>query len=174
VTDSDLKDLYEWKARAMARRPIFGRSSAQARVVLRDGCACIVDQQGDAMRVDLPPEEGGSGTGPHPGQLMRASVGACLALGYRVWGARLEVPILGVEVDITCEYDARGQMGVADDVAIGWLRLSADVTIVSPAPEAEVRRVVETADRLNPMLANLSRDVERTFQLTVVRPPAIT
>ena len=62
---------------------------------------------------------------------------------------------------MTCDSDARGQSGVADDVAVGWQRLRIDVAITSAAPEADVRRVVETADRLSPMLANLAPGVER-------------
>ena len=156
----------------MTRRPAFARSSGEARVHLRDGMACDVDLDDRALRVDLSASEGGTGTGPHPGQLMRASLGACMAIGYRLWGARLEIPIEAVEVDVGCDYDARGQMGVAGDVAIGWERLRFVVTIVSPAPEAEVRRVVETADRLSPMLANISSAVCRSHHLTVLQSQA--
>ena len=41
--------------------------------------------------------------------------------------------------------------------------------IASRAPEDDVRRVVETADRLNPMLASLSPLVERRYRLTICR-----
>jgi hypothetical protein len=42
-----------------------------------------------------------------------------------------------------------------------------------------VRRVVETANRTSPMLANLSRDIAQVHHLTVVRaergvPPEVT
>ena len=35
---------------------------------------------------------GGEGTAPNPAQTMRAALVACLAIGYRNWGARLDVP----------------------------------------------------------------------------------
>jgi hypothetical protein len=101
---------------------------------------------------------------------MRASIGACLALGYQDWAARLGVPIDGVEVELACDYDVRGQLGLADDVAVGWQRLRIEVTIASAAPVADVRRVVEVADRLSPMLANISPAVERASRLTIVAP----
>jgi uncharacterized OsmC-like protein len=172
VTPPELKELYERTTRAMARRPAFGRSSGQARIRLGDGGSCEVESDDRTVRVDSPVSEGGGGTAPSPGQLMRASVGACLAIGYRLWGARLQVPVDGVEVDMVCEFDARGQLGVAEEVAVGWQRIRFDVTIVSAASAAEVRRMVETADRLSPMLANISPSVERVHRLTVVRPRA--
>jgi hypothetical protein len=60
-------------------------------------------------------------------------------------------------------------MGVAG-VAVGWQRIVVDVRIVSAASEAEVRRVVETADRLSPMLAILSPAIERVHRLRVTAP----
>src|SRR4051812_30678748 len=88
-----LKDLYERKAGAMRRRPAFGRGVGQASARCRSGLACEVRDQQRTLTVDLPIEEGGTATGPHPGQLMRASLVACLAIGYRIWGARLGVAI---------------------------------------------------------------------------------
>jgi uncharacterized OsmC-like protein len=170
VTAAEIKELYERKARAMQRRPAFGRGSGYARAYLVDGLTCDVELEDRTLRVDQPLGEGGGGGAPHPGQLMRASLGACLAMGYRLWAARLDVPIEGVEVQVQAEFDARGQAGVADDVPVGWQRLRFDVTVESAAAEADVRRVVETADRLSPMLANIDARVERAFRLTVVLP----
>ena len=70
---------------------------------------------------------------------------------------------------MTCEYDVRGQLGVADDVSAGWQSVRFDVTIASDAPEETIRRVVETADRLSPMLANLALSVRRVHHLSIVR-----
>ena len=63
----------------------------------------------------------------------------------------------------------RGQLGIAD-VPIGWHRIMVDVCITSAAPEADVRRVVETADRLSPLLANLSPAIERVHRVRIVHP----
>ena len=66
-----------------------------------------------------------------------------------------------------CESDARGQLGI-EGVSVGWQRIVVDVRLGSRAPEAEVRRVVETADRLSPLLANLSSGIERVHHLRFV------
>jgi uncharacterized OsmC-like protein len=171
MSAADIKELFERKASAMARRPAFGRSTGQAHVRLAPaGLRCDVANGDGTLLVDQPVNEGGGGEGPHPGQLMRASLGACVAMGYRIWGARLGVAIDAVEVELTCEFDARGQLGVADDVAVGWQQVRFDVTITSAAPEEAVRNVVATADRLSPMLANLSPSVRRLHRLTIVAP----
>jgi len=159
----------------MAHRPEFGRASGHALCRLTGGgFACHVDAEDRSVRVDQPPSEGGSGTGPHPGQLMRASLGSGLAIGYRLWGARLCVPIEAITVEVTCEFDHRGPLGVAPEVPVGWQTICFDVTITSPAPRELVEPVVATADRLNPMLANLSPSIRRVHRLHVELPPTFS
>ena len=170
MTAAGLRDLYERKRRAMVRRPSFGRTATRARVLMGGGLLCNVEEGAWQTRVDQPADEGGTGSAPHAGQIMRASIVACLAMGYRLWGARLGVAIDDVEVDVLCESDARGQLGI-EGVPVGWQRIVVDVRIGSRAPEAEVRRVVATADRLSPMLANLSADIERVHHLHIVELP---
>jgi uncharacterized OsmC-like protein len=164
---ASLKALFDRKARAMIRRPALGRGTAQARIRLGDGLACDVEHRDRTLRVDEPPSEGGGGAGPRPDELMCASIGASLAMGYRLWGARLGVPVEAATVEMTCEYDLRGQLGVDEDVTAGWQSVRFDVTISSGAPEEAVRRLVETADRHSPMLANLAPSVRRFHHLRV-------
>jgi uncharacterized OsmC-like protein len=167
VTSQELRELYELKAGVLGRRPELAGRAGQALVRMEDRLACRVEDEGRSLLVDLAAEDGGNGRGPDPDQLMRAGLGAGLAAGYRIWAARLEVAIAAVELTVTCDEDRRGALGMAG-AAVGWRRLRVDVIIASDRPLAEVRRVVETANRHNPMLANLSRDIAQVHGLTVV------
>jgi hypothetical protein len=89
-------------------------------------------------------------------------------MGYQLWAARLDIPLHRIEVDLSCEFDARGQMGLSDEVPVGWKRIQVSVTVHSPAPAAQIQRLVDHANRLSPMLANLSREIEQVHHLTVV------
>ena len=79
--------------------------------------------------------------------LGRGALGACLAICYGMWAARLEVPLVSVEVEVQADYDVRGELGVSDDVVPGYREIRYIVTVASPAPEADVLRVLDTADR---------------------------
>jgi uncharacterized OsmC-like protein len=170
---ADLKARFEHKSAALLEKPPLAASVGRARVDIAYGLACEVDLEERCLRVDLPRSEGGTGSGPHPGQLMRASLGACLVMGYRLWAARLDVELADVHLELRCEYDERGQLGVAADVAIGWRCIHWVVTLVSDAADAELLRVVDTAHRYSPMLANLAREITRTFELRIERPKLI-
>jgi uncharacterized OsmC-like protein len=172
VNDQGLRALFSIRAGVLARHPELARGAEQSFVVwdaLRDvGLACQVDYQDRSLVVSLAAEEGGDATGPHPEQLMRAALGAALAQGYKIWGARLGVAITRVELAVRCQVDARGRLGIEHGVAIGWECVDVDVTVTSPADESQIRTVVETANRLSPVLANLSRDVRQRHRLTVI------
>jgi len=167
VSAAHLRELFEQKRIALRRHPSLARSTAHAGVRLTDGLRCEVRHGELTTVVDLPPAEGGGASGPGPGDLMRASLGACLAMSYRGWAARFGYEVVSVEVSVTVEYDARGQLGLSDEVPIGWQRLLFDVRIVSDAPASELRRAVEQADRLSPMLANLSPAIDRDHTLRI-------
>jgi uncharacterized OsmC-like protein len=170
MTADELKRLYQRKAHALRARPGFGRANATLTARLREGFACEVDCGGETrLLADQPDSEGGGGAGPTPGQLMRAGVASCLAIGYKLWSARLDIPIDDVAVEMTCELDARGQMGLDPDVPPGFQKISYTVRIVSEAPEQNVRRLVETADRLSPMLASFSPAAERVRTIEIQR-----
>jgi uncharacterized OsmC-like protein len=160
---------YQRRVEELRERPELGRGQGSALAELAYGFACDVDLGDRSLRVDLPRQEGGSGSGPHPGQLMRASLSACLVMGYRSWAARLDVPLDDVAVSLGCEFDERGQLGVDPDTSIGWQRIYWTTTLWSPASDAELERLVQTAHRLSPMLANLAPSIERQYAVRVVR-----
>jgi uncharacterized OsmC-like protein len=164
------KQLFERQVRALTARPAFGHRESQA-VARLDGAGvlCEVDVGDRRLQSDQPPSEGGSGHAAHPGQLMRASLAACLAQGYRLWAARRGVDLGAIEVTLTCRYDARGQLGLDPDVPAGWQALRIAVQIESDATEADLRGLVEHADRLSPMLANLNPAIRREHTLIITR-----
>ncbi len=142
-----IRTALEEKARHLAAHPTEGQGTAVSRVRLRDGLTCDV-QEGDwKLVVGMPGAIGGSGEGPTPGTFGRAAFGSCLALSYAMWGARLGVPLESVEVDVHADYDARGELDASSEVRPGYLEVRWVVRVASPAPEEEVLRVLDTADR---------------------------
>lgn len=145
--DDSIRAALEDKVNALAARPADGQGTTVSRVRLREGLTCEV-QEGDwKLVVGMPRSVGGANEGPTPGTFGRAAFGTCLAISYRMWAARLGVSLEAVEVDVHADYDARGELGISSDVRPGYLAIRYVVRIQSPAPEHDVRRVLDTADR---------------------------
>lgn len=145
-----VREAMERKVKAVTLRPSVGQSTARTHIRLKPGLACEVEEGRWTFTAGMSDKAGGTNAGPNPGVLGRAALGTCLALGYAMWAARFDVPIHDLTVDVEADYDARGELGVADEVPPGYLQVRYRVHISSPAPEADVRRVVETADRYSP------------------------
>jgi uncharacterized OsmC-like protein len=120
---------------------------------------------------DEMPGDGGAGLGPDPGVYGRAALASCLAVGYVMWAARLDVPLNSVEVVVEADYDARGIYAVDETITPGWPAVRYTVRIESSAPEARVKEVIETADRYSSILDAFKRplDVRREVELTQPR-----
>jgi uncharacterized OsmC-like protein len=163
-----LKDLYDRKARVMANRPELARSTGHVHVRLHEGLACAVEGAHAEQALGLASGDAGASDHRSPEQLLRASLAASLALGYRLWSARLEIAVAGIEVELHTDDDARGQLLLETDVAPGWQRVQIVVTILSDAAANDVQRLIDCANRHCLVLATLSREIEQVHQLRVL------
>lgn len=77
------------------------------RIVARrvEGYAHDVEVDGHTLRLDEPPEAGGSGTGPRPTQLLGASLAACIAITVEMYAERKGWDLGEVEVEVELSYE---------------------------------------------------------------------
>ena len=92
-------------------------------------------------------------------------------MGYVTWAAHLGVPVSDVEVDVHADFDARGQHGV-DGIPAGYSEVRYEVRITSSAPEADIQRVADAADRASMVGDVFARAHKLVRHLTVTRPAA--
>jgi uncharacterized OsmC-like protein len=146
----EIRALIEGKARDVALRPAAAQGTATTRVRLKPGLECEIEDGAWKLTAGMSDKWGGTNAGPNPGILGRGALGTCLAIGYGMWAARLGVPINALEVVVQADYDGRGELGVSDDVTPGYLQVRYHVTVTSSASEADVQRVLDTADKYSP------------------------
>ena len=159
MANEKIKTAFERNAKAVSLRPSVGRGTATTRVRLRDDLTCDIEDGRWTLVADLSEKHGSRGEGPDPGVYGRAAIGACLAMGYRQWAAKLDVPLDAVEVEIQADYDTRGHYGVDEDVPPGYREVRYRVSVESSAPEEDVLRVLDMADRHSPWLDDIRRPV---------------
>lgn len=166
-----IRTSFQRNSRALRLRPSIGRGTAVTRVRLEDGLRCVIEEGDWRLVADLSPTSGGGDAGPNPGILGRGALGSCLAMSYVIWGAVLDVPIAGVEVEVQADYDAGGHYGVAE-VPAGYSQVRYVVTIESDAPEEDILRMLEIADERNSYRDVFRRPVElrREVRILATRP----
>jgi uncharacterized OsmC-like protein len=77
------------------------------------------------------------GPGATPAQVMRSGLAACLAIGYRLWGARLGIVLDEIVVQLTCEIDAR-RPAPRGRGPCGLAARRRSVRVVTDTPEEDV------------------------------------
>ena len=166
-----IKTAFERNGRAIDLRPGLGQKTAITRVRILEGVHCEAEEGRWKLESDASEKSGGTGRAPDPGFVVRAALGNCFAMGYVTWAAHLGVPVSNVEVEIHADFDVRGQHDVPG-IPPGYSEIRYVVRIESSAPEADVKRVVETADRAS-MVGDVFRRAHTLVrQLTVTRPGA--
>jgi uncharacterized OsmC-like protein len=164
-----IRKAFERCAKTLTLRPAMGRRTSTSRTRIRHGLTCDIEEGGWRLTADMPVQLGGSGAAPTPGVFGRAALGSCLAVGYMLHAAKLGVPITSLEVEIAVDYDNGSLLGVSATPP-GYQDVRYTVTVESPAPEDEVRRVLDEGDARNPYLHVFvqPQPVRRTVRIVTV------
>jgi uncharacterized OsmC-like protein len=164
-----IKAALERNARVVEARPSVGQGIAITKVTLNPGLACEVNDGPWTFSVGMSDKYGGLNNGPNPGVYGRAALGSCLAIGYAMWAARLEIPVRSLTVEVRARYDVRGELGVDDAIRPGYEDIVYVVTVETDAPEADVQHWLDTADRHSSWLDDLRNPVPVSRELRIVR-----
>jgi len=164
-----IKAALERNVRVIAARPSVGQGTAVTRVTLNPGLACDVEDGPWKFSVGMTEKYGGTNNGPNPGVYGRAALGSCLAIGYGMWAARLDIAIRSITIDIRASYDVRGELAIDDSVRPGYGNIVYVVTVDTDAPEADVLRLLDTADQHSSWLDDLRNPVPLSREVHIVR-----
>lgn len=162
-----IKTAFERDGHAIELRPSVGKKTAVTKVRVLEGLHSQAEEGRWTVAADGSEKSGGTALAPDPSLIARSALGLCFAMGYVTWAAHLGVPVSGVEVEIQGDFDVRGQHGTPG-VPPGYSEIRYLVSIESTAPEADIQRVVDEADR-----SSMVGDVFRRAQ-TLVRTIAVS
>ena len=160
----------ERNLKAVSLRPAVGQGTAVTKVRFLPGLACEITEGPWKLVAGMTEKYGGTNAGPNPGIYGRTALGSCLALGYAMWAARLGVALDALEVEVQADYDVRGELGVADEVHPGYSEMRYVVRVESAAPEADVLRVLDTADRYSSYRDDFARAVPLVREVRITTP----
>jgi putative redox protein len=112
-----------------------------------------------SLVIDEPAALGGQDAGANPVELVLAALGTCQEILYSAYASVMDIPIDGVEITSRGYLDLRGLFGLDADIPPGYQRVSFDVDIRSSAPEADLRRLIDTVEAHCPVLDILTRSM---------------
>jgi len=148
-------------------RPAIGRLTISSTARIRGDLTCKIEDESWKLTADMRKSLGDRNQGPDPGVFDRAAISSCLAIGYAVWFARMDIPLNAIDVEINADFNYGGVLGVSD-VAASYSEFRYAVTVDSPAAEAEIIEVLDWAGAHSPWLSNTITVSEprRSVQIT--------
>ncbi|MFD9897015.1 OsmC family protein [Mesorhizobium sp. NPDC059025] len=160
------KDVFDNTQSALGADASQATVAFQARSELADGFRSNVAIRQFSVAVDEPPALAGQDTAPNPVEYILAALGSCQEITYRLYADALGIPLDSVSVQLSGDIDLRGFFDVDPEVRPGYQRISAEVHLDSPAPEADIARLKETVDRHCPVLDILRNPTPVDLRLT--------
>ena len=159
------KEIFGGTQVALGTDPAQAQATFHAQSRLGDGLNSSVAIRQFSVAVDEPPALGGQDTAPNPVEYILAALGSCQEITYRLYADALGIPLPAVSVQLRGAIDLRGFFNVDQAVRPGFQNIEAEVTLESPASEAELSRLKEVVDRHCPVLDILRNPTPVTLSL---------
>jgi uncharacterized OsmC-like protein len=154
-----IKQIFERNVETLTHRPARGFLTSATTARLVDGLRCQIEDGPWSIGADMPAKIGGTDTAPSPGTLGRGALASCLVIGISRWAARLGVQLDALEVEVEADLDARGELGMGDEIRPGYGEVRYTISIRSPASREAVADLISAAERYSPYLDIFGRAV---------------
>jgi uncharacterized OsmC-like protein len=153
---SRIKNAIERSTKAISLKPSLGLGTGISKIRVVDGLRCEISEGDWKLQADMPGGVGGMGSAPTPGVYGRAALGSCLAIGYMMKAAVMQIPIRSLEVEVQADYDDGPLLGTSDAFP-GYSEIRYTINIDADASEDEILKLLDDADHHSPYLDVFTR-----------------
>ncbi|MDA8336623.1 MAG: OsmC family protein [Peptococcaceae bacterium] len=154
---------------AVKENPDLGRTLWRARSCWRGGFAVESNIRGFTLAMDEPPDLGGTNTAPNPVEMVLASYGSCLCIGYAMNAAVMGINVQKLEIELEGNIDLPGFLGLAPEAdqseLPGFTEIRARVFLKTDAPRSRMEELHGRVWKTSPVGTTLSREVRLVGEL---------
>lgn len=148
---------FETTKEAVAADPAIGRGSFETVTVWQDGARARTTARSFSIETDEPTPLGGTDQAVDPMELLLASLGTCLTIGWVTQAAKRGYDFRSLRIRVEGDYDLRGYLALDPAVRPGFDAIRYTVEVEGDVPAdalEEIRRAVEAT---SPMFDNIAR-----------------
>ena len=178
VNGVDVEQL-EGAVEAISADPEVGQFTFRAETEWTDALKCVTtidafNQAGETVSTreftiegDEPEQILGERTGPNAVELLLASLGSCLSVGYAANAAAMGIEIRDLRFELEGDVDLWGFLGISEDVRPGYDAVSCTVYLDADASEAELAELRERVEATSPLMDTIANTVRLDTDLVV-------
>ena len=117
--------------------------------------------------IDEPPVLAGQDAGLSPVEHILIALGTCQEIMFAAYASVMDIPLDSVKVDLKANLDVKGLFGLDESVPAGFTDITYETTLVNPADNATLMKLVEAAESHCPVLDMLTREVPVSGNVTI-------
>lgn len=141
---------------AVAADPTVGRGSFSTVTDWQDGARARTTARSFAIETDEPAPLGGTDQAVDPMELILASLGTCLTIGWVTQAAKRGVEFRSLRITVEGDYDLRGYLDLDATVRPGFDGLRYTVEVESDAQASVLEEIRLAAECTSPMFDNVA------------------
>ena len=166
-TNLDVETMLQTKAHVEAN-PEDGKGEFETVTEWKDGAAAVTRARSFTVETDEPAPLGGTDSAIDPMELLLASLGTCLTIGWVTHANQRGVDFRDLKIKVKAPYDLRGYLDLDETVRPGFLNLSYTVEVDTDADESVLAEIKKAAESGSPLFDNIfnATSIEGDFSRT--------
>lgn len=148
-------DAFEQTKAAVTQDPSAGQGAFTTVTRWEDGARARTTARSFSIETDEPAPLGGTDAAVDPMELLLASLGTCLTIGWVTQAARRGVDFRDLSIEVEGDYDLRGYLSIDDEVRPGFGAIRYTVHVDSDADRETLEEIRHAAERTSPMFDNV-------------------
>lgn len=153
-TNLDLEAFEQTRA-AVEKDASAGTGSFGTVTRWEDGARARTTARSFSIETDEPAPLGGTDAAVDPMELLLASLGTCLTIGWVTHAAKRGVDFRDLSIEVEGDYDLRGYLAIDERVRPGFGAVRYTVHVDSDADDATLDEIRHAAERTSPMFDNV-------------------
>lgn len=138
----ETKKALDRAVKVVTKSPSRGQRINKNVATIAAGTFCRMKEKDHVLTADVSQSMGGENLAPSPGVMLRSALTGCVAIGIKMWAARMDIPVTFVKVTLEADVDAQGQLGIDEKVAPGFEELRLEIIVQSPSDKCDVNKMI--------------------------------
>ncbi|MDX1637530.1 MAG: OsmC family protein [Balneolaceae bacterium] len=149
-------ETYSKTKEAVADDPEKGKGAFESVTIWKDGAVAVNKARSFEITTDEPEALGGGDTGIDPMELLLASLGSCLTIGWVTHANLHDIDYKNLKIKVSAPFDLRGYLDLDDSVRPGFPEINYEVEVETDADEEILEQIKAAAEKNSPMFDNIA------------------
>ena len=149
-------ETYSETKKAIEKDPSKGKGTFETETIWKDGAVAVNKARSFEITTDEPEPLGGGDTAVDPMELLLASLGSCLTIGWVTNANKHGIDFESLKIKVSAPFDLRGYLDIDEKVRPGFTEIDYEVEVETDADRETLESIKAAAEKNSPMFDNIA------------------